>query len=178
MSRQVVLAPFALLCLVLDFASPRTGMAAHVAPPMPCATNEQARRFDFWLGQWSVTSANATTIVGHSRVEKVSGGCALLENWTASNGNEGKSLNAYDPQLKHWRQFWVGQDGGVTDYRDSHWDGATLVFLATTNAGGENAQQRLSFAPVDERTVRQTGESSRDGGRTWHVDYDFLYHRQ
>ena len=183
MSHRIQVSSIVLFCLAVGVASAQTGTTASAASasapvPAPCATDAQARRFDFWLGQWNVTPADATTVVGHSRVEKVSGGCALLENWSALNGIEGKSLNAYDPGLKHWRQFWVGQDGVVNDYRDSHWEGGKLVFLAASNPGDADAQRRLSFAPVDARTVRQTGETSRDGGRTWHVDYDFLYHRQ
>ena len=145
----------------------------------PCLANPDARRFDFWVGEWEVTPANATVVVGHSVVQVVSGGCALLENWTASNGSEGKSLNSYNAGLAHWEQFWVGQQGGVTEYRDSHWEDGTIVYLAhSLTAQGAPFDQRLSFSPIDANTVRQHGELSTDGGKSWSTTYDFYYHRK
>lgn len=146
-------------------------------PPAPCMSDSNARRFDFWVGEWNVTPAGDTTVVGHSVIQLVSGGCALLENWTASNGTEGKSLNGYNSGLGHWQQFWIGQNGGVTEYRDSRWDGTTLVFRAHSRNAKGIYEQRLSFTPLDSNTVRQLGEISTDGGKSWKTGYDFHYHR-
>ncbi|MES2124118.1 MAG: hypothetical protein V4503_05460 [Gemmatimonadota bacterium] len=141
----------------------------------PCLSNADARRFDFWVGEWDVTPATAPGFnVGSSVVQRVSGGCALLENWTANNGAEGKSLNAFNSALKQWQQYWVGQAGGVVEFRESHWDGPTLVYLARDGM----PWQRLSFSPLDSNTVRQFGEISTDSGKTWQVGYDFHYHRK
>jgi len=141
----------------------------------PCRHDPDARRFDFWLGEWNVTPVSAPTFkVGSSVVQRVSGGCALLENWTASNGGEGKSLNAFNTQTSQWQQYWVGQTGGVVEFRTSTWDGPTLVFRTTEGT----RMQRLSFTPVDSNTVRQFGETSADSGKTWQVSYDFHYHRK
>ncbi len=145
----------------------------------PCLADANARRFDFWVGTWEVTPANSTVVVGHSEVQVVSGGCALLENWTDRTGSEGKSLNTYNAKLGHWQQFWVGQQGEVTEFRDSHWDNGTLVFLAHgVDAQGAPLEQRLSFSPIDSNTVRQHGEQSTDAGKTWSTTYDFHYHRK
>jgi hypothetical protein len=146
--------------------------------PAPCMSDSNARRFDFWVGEWDVTPAGDTTVVGHSVVQIVSGGCALLENWTASNGSQGKSLNSYNTGLGHWQQYWVGQAGGVTEYRDSQWNGKALVFLAHSVTAKGDVEQRLSFTPLDSNTVRQLGEISTDGGKSWKVGYDFHYHRK
>ncbi|HEY4101980.1 MAG TPA: hypothetical protein VGM20_13995 [Gemmatimonadales bacterium] len=146
-------------------------------PPAPCKADSNARRFDFWVGEWNVTPANASVVVGHSQIQVISGGCALLENWTATNGSDGKSINTYNPQLHHWEQFWVGSGGTVTEYRDSEWRGDTLVYLARSMGPPGGMLQRLSFAPVDRSTVRQLGEMSMDGGKSWTVGYDLLYHR-
>lgn len=144
----------------------------------PCLNNPQARRFDFWVGEWEVTPANAATVVGHSVIQVVADGCALLENWTAANGSQGKSLNVYNQSLGHWQQFWVGGGGDVTEFRDSEWHGDTLVFLAHSTGSRGPGLQRLSFSRIDARTVRQLGENSSDGGKTWSIGYDFRYHRQ
>jgi hypothetical protein len=37
---------------------------------------------------------------------------------------------------------------------------------------------RMSFTPIDSRTVRQHGEISLDEGKTWRDSYDLYYHRR
>ena len=141
----------------------------------PCMSNPEARTFDFWIGEWTVHPVTTPAFqAGTSSVQRVSGGCALLENWTAAGGSEGKSLNAWNPATKQWQQFWVGQAGGITEYRESHWEGEKLVLFAK----GPGSWQRLSFSPVDANTARQTGEMSNDEGKTWTPGYDFFYRRK
>jgi len=144
--------------------------------PTPCLTDPDFRRFDFWVGEWDVTAKGGAP-VGKSSVQSVSGGCGLLENWTAGNGATGKSLNTYNGQTKQWMQFWVGQGGGLTEYTESEWhDGAVTFFSKPT--GPKTAFQRLTFTPLNDSTVRQFGEISTDGGKIWKVGYDFYYHRR
>jgi tetratricopeptide (TPR) repeat protein len=144
----------------------------------PCAVSADSRRFDFWVGEWDVQTAQGQP-VGSSVVQPVSGQCALLENWTSSLGGTGKSLNAYNSELGRWQQFWVGQHGEVTEYRESSWRDATLELLARSGArDSANVIQRLSFTPVSSDVVRQHGERSTDGGATWTTTYDFYYHRK
>lgn len=151
-------------------------VAAAGKPPTPCLSNPDFRRFDFWVGEWDVTTKGGAP-VGKSSVQSVSGGCALLENWTAANGATGKSLNTYNGRTKQWMQFWVGQAGGVTEYSESEWhDGAVTFFSKST--GSNSAFQRLSFTPLNDGTVRQFGEISTDAGKSWNVGYDFYYHRR
>jgi hypothetical protein len=147
--------------------------------PTPCADVAERHRFDFWIGEWEVTTQGGTR-VGSSVVQSVSGGCALLENWTSARGGQGKSLNAYNPAVGQWQQYWIGQDGNPTEYRESTWEGASIVFRANVPAVGATpaAKLRLTFSPVDSVTVRQHGERSTDGGTTWSTQYDFYYHRK
>ena len=146
--------------------------------PAPCVHDSLYRGFDFWVGSWQVTTPGGTP-VGTSHVDIVSGGCAILESWRSARGAEGKSLNTFDALRGQWRQFWVGQAGGLTDYARSEWNGKTLVFYAEVAAsnGQPGAVYRLSFTPLDTDVVRQLGEVSKDAGRTWQTTYDFRYHR-
>jgi hypothetical protein len=144
--------------------------------PAPCRDAADNRRFDFWIGNWRVTTAGGQQ-VGTSHVDVVSGGCALLENWRDMRGSEGKSLNTFDPASHVWRQFWVGQGGGVTDYSQSEWHGSSLTFMAHSRTpNGSEFIQRLTFTPLDGGVVRQFAEGSTDGGKTWSPFYDFHYH--
>ncbi|MGE5101933.1 MAG: hypothetical protein ACM3SX_18265 [Deltaproteobacteria bacterium] len=173
-----VVAVLTLMCTITPAVRAQSSQpAAAKAVAAPCQSDLNRRRFDFWVGEWNVEN-RAGQPAGKSSVQRVSGGCALLENWTAPNGSTGKSLNTYNPEVGHWQQFWVGQFGAVTEYRDSEWRGDTLVFHAVSRpAGGKETLVRLSFAPLADGRVRQFGEQSTDGGKTWTVGYELFYRR-
>ena len=169
---------FSIAILALAAASRLTSAQtpATTAAPMPCANDPDRHRFDFWLGEWEVTTKSGTP-QGRSVIQSVSGGCALLENWTSVKGGNGKSLNAYNPRSRQWQQYWIGQDGLVTEYRSSRFDGTSLTFFEKNEAKPDSVG-RLTFTPVDNSTVRQHGETSTDGGKTWTTTYDLYYHRK
>ncbi|MEP6508301.1 MAG: tetratricopeptide repeat protein [Gemmatimonadales bacterium] len=145
---------------------------------IPCAKDPDARRFDFWVGEWKLTGANGRP-AGTSSIQLVSGQCALLENFTNTNGTTGKSLNAYNPQTRNWQQFWVGQLGGVTEYRSSTWEGNSLVFLShSMKPDGSPQLIRLAFTPLAPDKVRQFAQTSDDDGKTWQRSYDIIYDRK
>jgi hypothetical protein len=146
--------------------------------PAPCADDSLYRKFDFWIGNWKVTTAGGTQ-TGSSHIDLVSGGCALLENWTDMRGGQGKSLNTYNPVTESWQQYWIGQVGGPIEYRESTWNDRSVSFVAHFPASGQfpATLNRLTFTPVNDSTVRQHGEASRDDGKTWKTTYDFYYHR-
>lgn len=157
---------------------PSTGQIDTTQGPSPCANAPERRRFDFWTGNWDVMNKDGV-LVGRSNVHAVSGGCGLLENWTSLRGPTGKSLNAYNPQTHQWQQYWVGQGGLVTEYRESEWNGKSLSFAARPPASADSLPTlRLTFTPLDDGSVRQHGEQSTDGGKTWNTTYDFYYRRR
>ena len=145
-------------------------------PMVACTTEAQRHQFDFWIGQWDVTTKDGKR-AGSSIVESVSGGCALLENWTSGSGGRGKSLNAWNPTIRQWQQYWIGQDGAPTEFRSSEFDGKSLSFF---NREGSDSLSfsRMTFTPLDASTVRQHAEKTTDGGRTWATEYDLYYHRK
>jgi hypothetical protein len=147
--------------------------------PIPCANAPERHHFDFWIGEWDVTTSPKSdgSKGGSSVIQSVSGGCALLENWTSIKGGQGKSLNAYNPLVHEWQQYWIGQDGNVTEFRTSHFDGTSLSFL-TDDGPMPNLIGRLTFTPIEKDLVRQHYESSGDSGKTWKTVYDLYYHRK
>ena len=161
----------------LSAQSSGTGATPQRAPT-PCAGVAERHRFDFWIGEWEVTTKGGTR-VGSSVVQSVSGGCALLENWTNAQGGQGKSLNAFNPAVGQWQQYWIGQDGIPTEFRESTWAGGSIVLRAHSPATGKSpaTEMRLTFTPVDSSTVQQHGENSTDGGRTWKTTYLFVYRK-
>lgn len=144
----------------------------------PCAYRPESRQFDFWIGDWNVTSnRNAGAQAGTSHVERIIGQCVIFENWTGRSGS-GKSLNAWNPDLGCWQQTWMDDSGGVTNYTDGRLvDGAMRFTAEKKDTAGRWQKHRLTFFPLGPDRVRQLGEHSDDGGATWTVDYDLDYRR-
>ena len=143
----------------------------------PCDTMSAARQFDFWIGDWDVYTP-AKQLAGTNSIQKILGGCVLLENWEGSLGGSGKSMNWYNVQAGYWQQTWVASGASQQEYRDGRLDGTTLRFLGERMTPQGKASVRLSFTPLAPNRVRQHAETSGDGGATWTTTYDFLYIRQ
>jgi hypothetical protein len=137
----------------------------------PCASPEH-RQFDFWIGEWEVTLPDGR-VAGHNRITPILSGCALREEWTGAKGNQGTSLNAWDPDARRWRQTWVDQSGTVLLLAGA-FEGGKMVL----QSGDGASRQRITWTPMDNGRVRQLWDSSADGGRTWKVEFDGTYKKQ
>jgi tetratricopeptide (TPR) repeat protein len=140
----------------------------------PCIYSTESRQFDFWIGDWDVFNTNGQK-VGTNLIQSFSEGCALMENWTASVGGNGKSINYYDASTQKWYQHWIGSGGGALRYEGSFKDGAMRFEGVTIGQDGKKTLQKLTFFKIDENTVRQLAENSTDDGKTWTITYDFKY---
>lgn len=150
-------------------------MAAAVAAA-PCATAEH-RQFDFWVGRWNVTPTGQAKVVAHSLIESVYGGCGVRENWMPNNHADGGSLNAYVAAEHAWRQTWIDSDGSRVDFTGG-WTGQAMVLTGEwPEPGGRARRVRMTYTPLPDGSVRQVGEDSFDGGKTWTPDFDFTYRR-
>jgi hypothetical protein len=143
----------------------------------PCLTRAESRRFDFWVGEWEVKNAQGQP-AGQSSVQRLLEGCALYENWTDLQGGGGKSLNSYNTDVKQWQQFWTDQYGRVTEYRESEWVDGSLRFTAKQIMPKGPAVLHMTFTPVNADVVRQFGEMSVDGGKSWTPTFDLYYYRK
>ena len=142
------------------------------APPPPACQSAEYRQFDFWIGTWDVFQPNGQK-AGENRIEPISGGCALLENWSGRGGFTGKSLNIYDSTDKRWHQTWVDSSGSLLMIAGGLVDKRMVL---GSQAG--DAHQRITWTPNDDGSVRQFWESSADAGKTWTVLFDGKYVRR
>ncbi|HET9481013.1 MAG TPA: tetratricopeptide repeat protein [Candidatus Polarisedimenticolia bacterium] len=148
------------------------------AAAFPCRTRSEARQFDFWIGEWEVRNP-AGQLAGDSSIQLILGDCVILENWTGRGGMSGKSINVYNGTLGYWQQTWVNDKGNVTEFRDGKYEEGRMQFLADVReADGSQGRRRLTFFNLGPDRVRQFSEQSRDGGRTWAVEYDLTYVRK
>lgn len=144
----------------------------------PCTTAPHTHDFDFWIGEWDVYQTGTHTLVGHSLVQSVSGGCSLLENWNATTAGNGKSLNYYDANAGAWEQDWIGSAGGSQHYLNGEYKNGIMHFTYESAANGQKITGNFMFYNIDKNTVRQYQDMSTDGGKTYTVAYDLTYIRK
>jgi tetratricopeptide (TPR) repeat protein len=147
----------------------------------PCAYNPLNRQFDFWIGEWDVVGADGSSPAGASKIELILGDCVIQENWTSAGniGYEGKSYNTYNPDLHRWEQFWNDNAGGMIHFYGELKDGVMDYWTdEIPQKDGTRLKRHLQFIPSGHDKVRQFSQGSTDGGKTWHVEYDFIYNRK
>lgn len=166
------------LALLTAIAAPASAQTIPAAPPPKCDTPHDAE-FDFWVGDWDVSPRGVSKVVAHSKIEKLYNGCAVRENWKPLNGNDGGSLNNYDPTTGQWQQVWIGSSPGRVEYSGGLVDGKMVLtaFLKDANGPGKNALSRMIFSKEADGSVRQYGQQSNDQGLTWADSFDFIYRR-
>lgn len=177
-------ATFAVIALAGMFAASAnarqaaTPTAPATPPPPPCTLDENFRAFDFWVGDWEVSTwPGGGAIGGHNKISAVEGGCALEERWTNSSGGTGRSLNYYNPNTGKWRQLWVA--GGYSiDIVGGLKNGAmvlegTIYYYAQKNS----VPFKGTWTPQPDGSVRQFFEQYNAETKEWAVWFDGKYVR-
>jgi len=154
------------------------------AKKTPCTTDPVYRQFDFWIGEWDVYAKNGKK-AGDSKIDLILDSCIILENWKSANFSQGvyyagKSFNTYNSTSKQWQQTWVDNVGGSTEFLEGHFENNRMIFQTKPFQFSKDtvAVRRLTFYNLDVNKVRQHGEISKDGGRTWSTEYDLEYRRK
>ena len=152
--------------------------AAQDAGPTRCDDTPLYRELDFWIGEWDVYVGD--NLVGHNLIEKTLGGCAVIENWTASDGGDGKSLFFVDYD-RRWIQIWVTEwavsPGGVKEkvMVDDPPTGSVRFQGVVRHPDAGAWLDRTTLTPRDDGSVRQVIEISEDNGETWSPTFDAVY---
>jgi tetratricopeptide (TPR) repeat protein len=147
----------------------------------PCAYTKENRQFDFWLGEWDVSTTQGAIPAGTSRIELILEDCVVLENWKSLNSPySGKSYNIYNQALKRWEQYWVDNVGGNIFFHGELLKDGVLDYWTDEipQSTGPSLKRHLQFIPMGSDKVRQFSQGSTDGGKTWSVEYDFTYVRK
>jgi hypothetical protein len=134
---------------------------------------------DFWLGRWDVQSGDGQK-VGTNQIEKILDGCAVVENWTDQEGNEGKSFFYLDNFSQKWKQVWVEDTGGMKEkvFLEESQNG-TVRFQGTVKSrNGQIILDRTTLTPLSKNQVRQVIEISRDEAGSWITVFDAIYVRK
>jgi hypothetical protein len=149
------------------------------APPPPACTAPEHRQFDFWVGYWDVYPTGKDKLVAHSLIEKLYAGCTIRENWMPLNGNNGGSLNMYEPATGKWHQTWQDSQNGRVEFDGGIIDGKMVLVgnWKGANGPGKDALTRMTYTHNPDGSVRQFGEQSTDSGNSWSPSFDFTYRK-
>lgn len=134
-------------------------------------------QFDFWLGDWDtyrVASPHSDS-VARNRVTSILDNCVLHESYDRADGYAGESFTIYDATRKVWHQTWVTNEGELLVAEGKKVGNKIVLTGKVSDAEGEELQ-RVSWTPQGE-SVRETADSSRDGGKTWAPLFDILFRK-
>jgi hypothetical protein len=159
-----------LVCAGLDCSD-----AVLAASNDPCVSAEH-HAFDFWIGDWKVVTPNGK-LAGFNHVTREYRSCVVHEHYTTENGYSGESLNIYDATRKLWHQTWVDTAGTLLTLEGSFHDGQMVLYGSLIGADGKSNQQRITWTPNSDGSVRQLWEAKNDKG-AWTVVFDGKYIKQ
>jgi len=147
----------------------------------PCAAEPKFHDFDFWIGEWDVQPTGSQRgPVGSgstSIVEAQLDGCVVQENWLPIGGvGAGKSFNIFNTATKVWEQYYVDSRGTITHYKGTFQKDGSLLYEA--DQFGTSSKLRMTFFNQGPNQVRQFGQISTDGGKTWSPSFDLTYVRK
>jgi hypothetical protein len=152
-----------------------------VTQPNPCLLPEQ-RQLDFWVGEWDLTwpaEKDGQTDHGTNSIRRVLDGCVVEENFSAGSSGHllGKSVSIFDTPSGKWKQTWVDNEGGYLDFTGG-WKDGEMTLGREFIKDGKVVQQRMVFRNITPNELDWSWESSKDGGKTWQVNWPIHYKRK
>lgn len=148
---------------------------AQTPAPAPACATEEAKRLDFWVGDWELAHDGRTS---RNRISKTLGGCVILEEFRGGPGTnlDGMSVSTFDPATKRWRQAWVDSTGAFLDFTGTTVDG-NMAFERTAEKDGKRIRQRMVFRDVKTDSLTWDWQRSDDDGASWKTTWEIAYRR-
>ena len=153
--------------LLLFISGIQPAIAVEPSPP-PCST-EAHRAFDFWLGQWEVTTPARENWSARSSITLDNNGCSIHEAYSTPSGYAGRSVNFYDAANDRWHQTWIDNQGAPL-YLEGGPSSGDMVLSDGVN--------RITWSMQEDGRVRQHWETTADDGKTWTTAFDGFYRRR
>jgi hypothetical protein len=155
---------------------------ASAQQPKPCSVPE-AQQFDFWVGEWQVSWKDTTKESGFAtasnKITKILDGCVLFEqfNGTPAIPLKGMSHSVYNVHKKKWQQTWVDNSGGYLDFIGG-WQDDKMILSRSFQVKGKTIMQRMVWYKISDNKFDWNWEGSKDGGKTWQVNWLIHYKRK
>ncbi len=170
------------LTILLSVTASAGQAAAAQNPPPSCSQPEQ-KQFDFWLGTWDLTwpgSKPGKIDHGTNTIQRVMDACVVAENFSGGDSMHlrGMSVSTFDGRTRKWKQTWVDNEGGYLDFTGEFRAGKMILGREAIRPGGAHVLQRMVFKNIAENEFDWSWEASKDGGKTWQVQWPIHYKRK
>lgn len=144
----------------------------------PACNSDNHKAFDFWLGEWRVTTPDGEH-AGDNTIEKIQGGCVLKESWrSATSAFTGTSFNFFNQRTQQWEQLWLDNQGSSLHMRgQSEPDKMVLRSDSYQNKAGQSAYNQITWTANDDGSVRQHWVLITEGADDQTI-FDGLYQKQ
>ena len=106
--------------------------------------------------------------------------CVVQENFSgqASGHLRGTSVSIFDANAGKWKQTWVDNEGGYLNFAGELKDGQMILQREATQKDGTKFLQRMVWKNITANELDWSWEASRDGGKTWQVQWPIHYKRR
>jgi hypothetical protein len=150
------------------------------ATPAEAAAACQAavyHQFDFFVGDWNVTSTSGAKI-GSDVVSKAYGGCVIVEKWhDAGDPGGGVGLTGYQSGRHMWHQDFMDDTGFVLAI-DGGMVGQQMIMTGVDYPkAGTKRLHRVVWTVRADKSVEELWKTSADGGATWQVHFDGIFRK-
>ena len=159
---------FITLVSILTLLGTQTIMAEEQPTFSKACSSEAHRAFDFWIGEWEVTTPKRKDWKARSKITLGYGGCMIHEDYTSPQGYSGNSINFFDAKRQVWHQTWMDNQGAAL-FLEGEWSKGGMSLTDGIN--------RITWSSLDDGRVRQLWETTADEGKTWKVAFDGYYKR-
>lgn len=149
--------------------------------PNPCAAPEQ-KQFDFWVGEWDLTwpgQKGGESGHGINSIKRILDGCVVQESFSGLQDHlRGTSVSTFDSRAGKWKQTWVDNEGGYLDFVGEMKDGQLILQREAIGKDGARFLQQMVWKNISANEFDWSWEASRDGGKTWQVQWPIHYKRK
>lgn len=150
-----------LIALIIVMTAGMFAQAAEKA--LPCDPVDH-RAFDFWVGDWRVSTADGKH-VGDSKIENIQDGCVIRENWRSGQSDfTGTSFNSFNKETGQWEQLWLDNKGGRLHLKGEKKDNQ-MILSSDSNPDKEGIPtvNRITWTDNEDGSVRQHWEVISEG---------------
>ena len=177
--------PLAVAVFVPAVALGQDSSADSTTAPRPCDAPE-FRQFDFWLGEWNLTSRMRKSLGSDEWLESSArnsisialDSCVIVEDFDGYPAAElkGMSVSTYNKRLGRWQQTWVDNQGGYLDFVGGM-SNDSMILARETVVNGRPRLQRMVFYDITENSLTWNWEMSTDSGKSWTLLWELKYAR-
>jgi len=164
-----------------------TALCAQPAPAIPACQRPEQKQFDFWVGDWDLTSPGSKPgelLHHHNTIKRILNGCIVQESFVGSDAPEqgpqllGASVSVFDVASGKWKQTWVDNQGSYLDFTGEFKDKQMVLSREATRPDGTKILQRMVWKNITQNEFDWSWERSKDKGQTWEVLWPIHYKRK